>query len=89
MEGKANKVITGPKRALLTPVQWWLSASALLGLVIVPATIGAFYIFELAKLFFKQPLQYSAVYGLVLGVCLSLAAGYFYSGIARKRVERD
>ncbi|MDG6225136.1 MAG: hypothetical protein QCI82_06450 [Candidatus Thermoplasmatota archaeon] len=89
MVEKANKVINAPKRALLTPMQLWLSASSMLALIIVPASIGMFYIFELAKHLFKQPLQYSAVYGLIFGIVLSLIAGYFYSRIARKRIEKD
>jgi len=80
-----NDVQTG--RRILSPAQWWLSASAMFSLVIVPITVGIFYIMKVSKTLFDLPPQYSPPFGLLVGLALSLALGYFYSGMARKHAE--
>jgi amino acid transporter len=75
------------KKKILSPLQWWLSASAMFALAIVPITVGLFYMLNLTKRLFDQPLQYNPLLGLIIGLLLSLLAGYFYSGIARKHAE--
>lgn len=82
-----NKSGAGQKKLILTTLQWWFSASALLSMVIVPLVVGVFYILELAYRIFNQPAQYSVLYGLMIGIVLSLLAGYWYAGMAKRRVE--
>jgi hypothetical protein len=74
-------------KKILSPFQWMLSASALFALVIVPLTVGLFYMTNLTNLVAGLPLQYNVVVGLFVGILLSVALGVFYAGIARKHAE--
>jgi inner membrane protein involved in colicin E2 resistance len=75
------------KKSILSPLQWWLSASAVFALVIVPLTVAAFYMLNITKRVADYPIQYNPIVGIVVGIVLSLAIGYFYSGVARKHAE--
>jgi hypothetical protein len=78
---------TPEKKQILSPFQWWVSASALFALVIVPITIAAFYMLNLTHRVIDYPLQYNAVAGILIGLLISGVVGYFYSGSARKHAE--
>jgi hypothetical protein len=75
------------KKHILSPLQWWLSASAILAFVLVPMTVATFYMLNITKRVADYPIQYNPIVGIVVGILLSLAAGYFYSGVARKLAE--
>ena len=75
------------KKRILSPLQWWLSASAIFAFVLVPLTIAAFYMLNITKRVADYPIQYNPFVGIVVGIILSLVIGYFYSGIARKHAE--
>ena len=72
---------------LMNPVAWILSACLIWAIIIVPLTMAFFYMLKISPKLFSLPNQYSAVFGLILGLIISFVVGYFYSNRARKNVE--
>ena len=55
--------------------------------VIVPLSMGLFFMLEIFPRFTDLGNQYSVVLGLFIGLVISAVAGYFYSLRARKQIE--
>ncbi|MFW3145521.1 MAG: hypothetical protein ACMUIE_01760 [Thermoplasmatota archaeon] len=74
-------------RKILNPATWLILSIMLWGLVIIPLSIAAFYIFEVAIKLFDQGNQYSVLYGSFVGLILTIIVAYFYASRARKIAE--
>ncbi len=83
----ASEDSTNGERKILSPATWLFYSTALFAIVIVPLFTGAFYMLRLSTLLFDAKLEYSVVAGIFVGILVSLAAGWFYSNMARKHVE--
>ena len=77
----------GSKREILNPGTWFFTSFILWSIIIVPFSIGAFYILNIFPRFTELGNQYSAVAGLAVGLIISAIVGYFYSARARKHME--
>jgi uncharacterized membrane protein len=75
------------ERKILSPSTWLFYSSALFAIILVPVFTGAFYMLRVSQRLFEQKLEYSVIAGIILGIIVSLAAGYFYSNMARKHAE--
>lgn len=76
-----------PERKILSPSTWLFYSSALFAIILVPVVTGAFYMLRISQRLFDQKLEYSVLAGILVGIIISLAAGYFYSNMARKHAE--
>ncbi len=74
-------------RKILSNSTWIFYSSALFAIIIVPLFTGAFYMLRVSQILFNSKLEYSVVAGMILGIIVSIAAGVFYSNMARKHVE--
>ncbi len=77
----------GAGRSILSPKTWFLLSFTIWSIVIVPITMGAFYILRISNILFDLENQYSALFGLIFGLIISLVVGYIYAGKARKLAE--
>jgi hypothetical protein len=75
------------ERRILSPGTWFFLSFLLWSIVLVPITMGAFFILRISVRIADLENQYSAVFGLAVGLILAAVAGYFYSSRARKRAE--
>ena len=75
------------ERKILNPATWLLYSTALFAIILVPLTTGFLYMIRISALLFNEKNEYSVIAGIILGVILSLIAGYIYSNMARKHVE--
>jgi len=84
-----NEPKEAPKgeRRILSPGTWFLLGFLLWSVILVPVTMGVFFILKVSLRVFDLQNQYSAVFGLAVGLVLAAVAGYFYSSQARKRAE--
>ena len=72
---------------LMSPISWILTASLVWAIIIVPITMALLYMFRISARLFSLPNQYSAVFGLIIGILISFGVGYYYSHRARRNVE--
>jgi hypothetical protein len=75
------------ERKILSPGTWFLYSFILWSIVIVPLTMAAFFIFEISLKLFDLGNQYSAFWGLVLGLIISAIVSLIYSKRARDAAE--
>lgn len=74
-------------RKILSPTKWLILSITLWGVVIIPLSIAAFYIYEVAIKLFDQGNQYSVLYGFFVGFVITLVVAYVYAARARKIAE--
>ena len=87
MPGENKEAPEGPERKILSPFTYWVFSSALLAVILVPFSVGAFYILQISVKYFHEKLEYSVLGALAVGIILSVALGYILSIRARKRAE--
>jgi hypothetical protein len=75
------------ERKILSPSTWLFYSSVLFAIILVPVFTGAFYMLRISQRLFDSKLEYSVIAGILLGIIVSVAAGAFYSNMARKHVE--
>ena len=85
-EDQENKAVTGERR-ILSPGTWFFYSFILWSIVILPFTIGVFYILEVFPRFTDLGNEYSAMTGIFVGLFIAVIVGYIYSNRARKHAE--
>jgi len=74
------------KGILLSPLKWWISATILWSILIIPITVAVFYMLYLAPRLFQLPNEFSPLFGIGVGLALSCIVGFLYSRAGMKRV---
>ena len=75
------------ERKILSPATWFVFSFIFWSAIIIPLSIGLFYILKVSVRLFELDNNYSILYGLAFGLVLSLIVGYLYSNKARKLAE--
>jgi hypothetical protein len=83
----ASETDGSTERKIMAPSKWLLYSTALFAIILVPLFTGAFYIIKVSWVLFQERVEYSVVAGMIVGLLASLAAGWFYSNVAKKHVE--
>ncbi|MGA1866647.1 MAG: hypothetical protein ACMUFK_04185 [Thermoplasmatota archaeon] len=71
----------------LGPMNSFFISFLLWSIIIVPVSMGAFYMLEICYKYMELGNQYSVLLGLVVGLIVSAAVGYIYSIRALKNAE--
>jgi drug/metabolite transporter (DMT)-like permease len=87
MADEPEKMKGKSERKILSPGTWFFYSFILWSVIIVPLSMGAFFILEVFPNLFEMGNQYSAMVGLFVGVVISAVVGYFYSIRARDNAE--
>ena len=87
MAAEEKRAQDNEKRKILSPGTWFMLSFILWSVIIVPLSIGVFYILKISKNVFDLEIQYSVVFGLIFGLIASAIVGYIYAGKARKQAE--
>ncbi|MFO8051236.1 MAG: hypothetical protein R6V01_05995 [Thermoplasmatota archaeon] len=74
-------------RKILSPATWFALSFVFWSVVILPLSIGAFYILKVSNRLFDVDNNYSILMGIAAGLILSVIIGYVYSDKARKLAE--
>ena len=74
-------------RKILSPGTWYMLSFLIWSVILVPITMGAFFILRISVRIADLENQYSALFGLIFGLILSGIVGFFYAQRARKHAE--
>ncbi|MEA3559431.1 MAG: hypothetical protein U9R75_09290 [Candidatus Thermoplasmatota archaeon] len=75
------------ERKILTPATWFAFSFIFWSIILIPLSVGFFYILKVSVRLFELDNNYSILFGLGVGLVLSLIVGYIYSNKARKLAE--
>lgn len=75
-----------PNNEMLTPRSVYFYSILLMLMILMPFAIGVSYVLRIGPRLFSGPAEYSVLFGLGVGVLLSLIAGFLYGRLAIKEM---
>lgn len=71
----------------LTPWSVYFYSTILMLMILLPFAIGGSYVLRVGPRLFSGPAEYSVLFGLGVGILISLIAGFIYGRAAIKEIS--